>query len=150
MDKKSINRIPIIDIVKGICIIMVIIEHYAWKEAERLMAAFPFWISMAVPVFMLVSGYVYTLSLEKKQIHTLEDGYRFTFVCKKIIRYTIPLVMAFFLLIIVYAVIGSAYSVPGAISELYDFMVGAKGAGGVLLSHHAAICFCFSINLFSN
>ena len=51
------KRNQFIDVLKGICIIFVIITHYNWSNAARLKYFFPFWIDMAVPIFMIISGY---------------------------------------------------------------------------------------------
>lgn len=54
-----------LDFLKGISIIFIIITHFSWTNLERLSFGFPFWIDMAVPIFMLVSGYTQALSCEK-------------------------------------------------------------------------------------
>ena len=58
-----------VDVLKGICIIMVVVTHFSWEEHERLYYLFPFWIDMAVPIFMLISGYVYTISYKRHEIN---------------------------------------------------------------------------------
>ena len=50
---------------------------------------------MAVPMFMIISGYVYAISFEKNDIVALRQAYSLTFIIPKFIRYTIPFVMAF-------------------------------------------------------
>lgn len=89
------TRLDYFDFIKGICIIAIIITHYSWTDTERLTFGFPFWIDMAVPVFMLVSGYMNSLSYERNSIISLSDAYSFGFVGRKIIRYTIPFLMAY-------------------------------------------------------
>lgn len=75
-DRQTDRRYHSIDFVKGICILFIIITHYTWEEAERLKYLFPFWIDMAVPIFMVVSGFVYTKSFQKNHINTIENAYR--------------------------------------------------------------------------
>lgn len=64
------GRIALFDILKGIAIIMVCITHFGWERQERIDLLFPFWISMAVPIFMIVTGYLTSASYDKK-------GYQF-------------------------------------------------------------------------
>lgn len=92
----SDRRYNSIDLAKGVCILFVVVTHYAWKGAERLKYLFPFWIGMAVPVFMVISGYVYTKSFRKNQIFSLGSAYSIDNILGKIIRYSVPFAMAFF------------------------------------------------------
>lgn len=64
----TIKRNKQLDIIKGICIIFVIVTHFAWTTNERLKYGFPFWIDMAVPIFMVITGYVSAASYEKKKL----------------------------------------------------------------------------------
>ena len=67
------KRNHFVDVLKGICIIFVIFTHASWTDEQRVKLLFPFWIDMAVPFFMLVSGYVYTKSFQKNGIETLDS-----------------------------------------------------------------------------
>ena len=49
----EMKRNHFIDVLKGICIIFVIITHYNWSDEARMNYLFPFWIDMAVPIFMI-------------------------------------------------------------------------------------------------
>lgn len=66
--KNNTSRKPVLDILKGLCIIMIIITHYGWSEKTRLCGLFPYTVDMAVPVFMIISGYVFSNSYIKKGI----------------------------------------------------------------------------------
>ncbi len=59
------ERIHSIDFLKGICILFVIITHSNFTDYQRLIFGFPFWIKMAVPIFMIMSGYTMYTSYEK-------------------------------------------------------------------------------------
>lgn len=85
-----------LDVLKGICIIFVIVEHYAWG-IKKLKLLFPFWIAMAVPMFMIISGYAYTKSYERTKVVRLRDAYMPLEILRKIIRYTIPYATVFVL-----------------------------------------------------
>ena len=89
------KRNHFVDVLKGICIIFVIFTHASWTDEQRVKLLFPFWIDMAVPFFMLVSGYVYTKSFQKNGIETLDSAYNKKYLLKNLIRYTIPYFIAF-------------------------------------------------------
>ena len=69
--EKQLGRNSVIDIIKGICILFVIITHYQWTNEQRLMLLFPFWIDMAVPLFMIFSGYLSALSFYKRNFNMI-------------------------------------------------------------------------------
>ena len=92
------KRNHIIDILKGICIIFIILDHYTnWGHELRLLLLFPYWITMAVPILMIISGYVYSLSFKHHSINTFKDAYHYKFVISKCIRYIIPFLIAYLL-----------------------------------------------------
>ena len=66
------KRNRFIDLLKGICIIFVIITHLQWTNEEYDKFFFNYWRDMAVPILMIVSGYVYSLSFERKRIEKYE------------------------------------------------------------------------------
>ena len=88
MDKMNEQkRNNTIDIIKGICIVFVILTHRDGLE----LGAFDGYITRgAVPVFMIISGYLYYKSLEKEdKIYSLE------WIIKKTIRFLVPYICAF-------------------------------------------------------
>lgn len=115
-----------LDVLKGICIIFIIITHYSWAEAERLQYAFPFWIDMAVPIFMIISGYVYAISFRTKGIDGLKKAYGMHLVLDKIIRYTVPFAIAYTIEKVI-DIMSGEYS---SLTELiFEFVTGGKGPG---------------------
>ena len=74
-NENSQDRKSVIDIIKGIAILAVIITHTSWTKEERLSYLFPFWIDQAVPVFMIMSGYVNSLSYCKKRLENLTEAF---------------------------------------------------------------------------
>lgn len=100
------KRYHSIDIAKGVCILFVIVAHYEWKKAEQLRLLFPFWVDMAVPIFMIISGYVYTRSFQKNRICAVGDAYTVKNVLGKLIRYTVPFIIAFIIEEVAYNHIG--------------------------------------------
>lgn len=88
------KRIPILDSIKGICVIFVIITHFPWTDAERTRMLLPFWVGMAVPIFMIISGYVYAASYESNNITSFSEAYAPKFLINKILRFMIPFSIA--------------------------------------------------------
>ena len=62
--KEIKKRIDFLDYLKAICVIMVIITHYDWADKDS--PFFTMLINMAVPVFMIISGYNFAMSNRKK------------------------------------------------------------------------------------
>lgn len=60
------ERYTVVDVLKGICVIFAIITHYEWSDNQRLLGLFPYTIDMAVPIFMIISGYIMSNSYIKK------------------------------------------------------------------------------------
>lgn len=83
-----------IDVVKGICILFVIITHYSWSSGDRLSLLFPYWIDMAVPIFMIISGYVTAQSMVRNKISSLKEAYSADRIIKSFIRFTVPYIIA--------------------------------------------------------
>lgn len=89
------KRNNFLDVLKGICILLVILTHFDWIEAERLRYFFPYWMNPAVPLFMIISGYVYTESFQRKKIETFAQAYACKPILDKVIRYTMPLLLIY-------------------------------------------------------
>lgn len=87
----DINRNHTIDVLKGIAIIMVVITHYEWTLDQRKFFVFPYIINMAIPIFMVITGYVYSISL--KNTNRLEDAYAWRKLLQRSLRYTIPIIV---------------------------------------------------------
>jgi len=84
------NRDHTIDVIKGICIIFVIITHMGFSDSQRMSLLFPFWIDTAVPVFMVISGYLYAGSLDRDDAGDLRHFYTRRYLLKNFLRFTVP------------------------------------------------------------
>ena len=89
------SRMRTLDVLKGVCIVLVILTHFKWSKDERLLLLFPFWVEMAVPIFMIVSGYVYAWSYERKQIKSVKETYCLCNIVNRLSRFVIPFTMIF-------------------------------------------------------
>lgn len=145
---ETLNRNHFIDVLKGICIIFVVCTHASWTDAQQLKLLFPFWIDMAVPFFMLVSGYVYTKSFQKNGIETLDSAYNKKYLLKNFIRYTIPYFVAFAIdfCVQVFLYIRNPTGIKGfLIHEVSLFLQGGNGPGSYYYPAMIQIMFLFPI-----
>lgn len=95
MSTQENQRNQLLDALKGICIIFVVITHFRWTEEMRLLLLFPFTIHMAVPIFMLISGYVYAASYTRNNVKELVQGWNIRRLRKSFLRYTVPFGICF-------------------------------------------------------
>lgn len=93
----TMERNKTIDVMKGMCILCVVLTHYTWTQIERNKFLFPFWVDMAVPVFMILSGYVYAKSFANKKISSFEDAYESRRIIVKVERFLVPFTMMYIL-----------------------------------------------------
>lgn len=87
------GRKSIFDVIKAVAILMVVVTHFPWTPAERLHYAFPFWIDTAMPIFMLLSGYLCFCSFYKKKLETFGEVYKLTNLYKRLARFVVPFVL---------------------------------------------------------
>lgn len=121
------RRYNSIDVTKGICIFFIIVTHYAWQDFERLKYLFPFWIDMAVPMFMVISGFVYTKSFQKNNLSSLGDAYTPEVILGKVMRYSVPFTVAFIIEEIAFTLLGTAHH--SIVQIVISFLNGGFGPG---------------------
>lgn len=135
------ERLHILDILKGLAIIFVIFSHYGWTNNQRIMMLFPFWIDMAVPIFMIISGYVNSLSYKNKKINELYKMYNYKNIMEKILRYTIPFFLVYLIEILCQIVINE-FSFKYLI---FLFFIGGLGPGSYYYPIMIQFIFIFPI-----
>lgn len=123
---KQASRLNYLDVYKGICILFVIFTHYQWTDEQRKLLLFPFWIDMAVPVFMVITGYVTAYSFSKKNT-TLKQAYSPKEVISKWLRFIIPYLPAYILSVI--AVMISGKKEISVVYLVKLFVTGGSGPG---------------------
>jgi len=106
-----------IDILKIICMCFIIITHCNWSDDQRKLLLFPFWIDMAVPMLMIITGYNYYNSFDSYDNH-----------CKKTIKNLQRILIPFFITISLQYLVLSIYK-KKLISPLY-IIKGGYGPGG--------------------
>jgi hypothetical protein len=88
-----------IDMIKGMCIIFVIILHTRVFYSLYLISEFVFRIT--VPIFYLLIGYNNYTSFEKKNTQNLNELYCRDYIIKKIKRYIIPYIFVYIICIVI-------------------------------------------------
>ncbi len=122
---ESPQRNNMVDILKGISIILIVLTHYNWSEEQRSNPLFCYIINMAVPVFMIISGYVGALSFERNGIAEIKDAYKYKHIIRKYLRLTIP-----FMMFSVWEIIDTHIPFPeGKLDRIKWFINGADGPG---------------------
>ena len=112
---------------------------------------FPFCFSLVIPYFMMISGYVYAVSFERRGIKSIEQAYNKTFVAEKFIRYTVPYTIAFIAEWIVFRVFGTylvGIRTYGIFAFVMDYLSGGKGLGNYYYPIMIQLIFLFPIIYF--
>lgn len=120
-EKESKKRIDFLDYLKAICVIMVIITHYEWED--KTSPFFTMLINMAVPVFMIVSGYNFAMSNRKKADGQLKKMYGWQMIKPKLVRFLVPFVTICFIEILLLIIENKN------IHPFRIFLLGAYGPG---------------------
>ncbi len=115
------KRIALIDYLKAICVILVIVTHYDW--AEKNYYIFTMFINMAVPVFMILSGYNFAMSYKKKSDGSIKKMYSREIVLPKLDRFLFPYIIVCFIELLIIIIQGKHIN----LSRL--FLEGAYGPG---------------------
>lgn len=123
---KDWERISTVDILKGMSIIFVLISHYVWSDTQRLIPVFPFVINMAIPIFMILGGYVAALSFRRHHITSFSAAYEKGPLLRKALRYTIP-----FLLAMIWQILDPNVGIqaPGILAKVKWAINGTVGQG---------------------
>lgn len=121
MQEENKKRIEFLDYLKAVCVIMVIITHYEW--ADKTSPFFTMLINMAVPVFMIVSGYNFAMSNRKKSDGHLIHMYGWRMIKPKLVRFLVP----FFSICLIEILL--LYINDRTINPLRIFLLGAYGPG---------------------
>lgn len=162
------ERNRFVDTLKGVFIIFVIMLHFPYETGVTNRFLFPFWVSLAVPGFMFISGYVSALSFKRKDM-SIKKAYEIRGLISRLLRFVIPFTMAFFAEWIVFRIL-KVYQVNmvtyGLRALFFDYLKGGKGQGSyyfpvmiqfvvlfpliyslVKRFKFKGLCGCFSVNL---
>lgn len=84
------KRVYSLDCLKAIFILMVVITHFSFTDEQRHRLLAPFWLDLAVPVFMVMTGYTFFLSAERAQISGFLKHFDRSVLGKKLTRVLLP------------------------------------------------------------
>lgn len=140
LDRGGAERNHLVDVIKGVCILFVIFSHYAWSDEQRHKMLFPFWIDMAVPMFMVVSGYVGALSFYNKKIENLKDCFLINSIMAKCARFMLPFTVAFLFEFLLDAFLSKSFSFK---RYIVSFFYGGEGPGNYYIPIMIQFVFLF-------
>lgn len=146
-NKKSSTRLMAIDYLKAIAVILVIINH-SLTNTQQLKVGGPFWISMAVPIFMIVSGFTYSMSASRHESDSFKDYFGRDILVKRISRFMIPFLIVFVLEILLKSIVPLSFqseSMKKSIPVLVSFLIGGAGPGSYYIPVLLQFVFVFPI-----
>ncbi len=141
INSKSYSRSVVLDYIKTACILFVIITHLDWTDTQRTTFLFPFSIDMAVPAFMIISGYVNMLSIEKRSINTINKWYSVDVLFPKLITILAPYVVVYIFMATVFLAIGRVTSKEA----IFAFFTGGWGPGSYYVPIMIQLIFFFPL-----
>lgn len=126
--------------------IFIILTHYQWTASERKVFLFPFWIDMAVPVLMVITGYLFSLSINRRGL-SLANAYSIKEIISKLLRFIIPFTAAY--LIEVAALFLLFGGLPEGTTLLSLYLEGGLGAGSYYFPVMIQVVFILPLISFS-
>lgn len=83
------KRSNLLDIIKGLMIVFIIITHFGFSYPDDYRKfGFFYWIDMAVPVFMIITGYLAAQTMEGYD--TISQAYFPSTIITKALRFIVP------------------------------------------------------------
>lgn len=119
--KLELNRFgydPFVDFLKGICIILIILNHCIPSEL-RSQFFFPLWGSPAVPIFLIIQVFHFY----KKGLNTTKPNYNR--IWKRVVR---PFIIVELIIIAVLLYTGSPNSTIPSLKEIVYMLTGGPGS----------------------
>lgn len=117
------QRIKIIDYIKALFIIFVVVTHTEVIPGDSIVQLFI--TAQVVPGFMLLSGYTYALSSQKKTLRQMCNTRK---MMKGICRYLVPAIIAYLIYLVGWYIRGD-YRLT-IWDMVYRFVMGLYGPGG--------------------
>ena len=122
--------------VKAFAICLVVFTHAGWAEADRLCPLFPFVVSAAVPLFMMVTGLNYARSYLRRGMSCLKEMYDPSMLRRRTSALVLPFIPVFLLEIMLAVLrnhLGFSSTDLSPIGLLEGFGSGGWGPGGYYL-----------------
>ena len=122
------KRVYQLDYLKGISIMLVIITHVTiYSTLSNASIVFPYFVNMAVPFFIIVSGYAYSQSYERRGLNKLREYYKLKDLFNKAKAIYIPFVVIYVLEIILTRTMNGR--IVGIKEAAHIFIAGGLGPG---------------------
>lgn len=134
-----------IDFLKGICMLFIIVTHFSFSSEQRKWAGFAFWIEMAVPTLMIITGFLWACSYERKNIQNLQDCYSWRIILNRLLRFIVPFLFVYIIDVALDLFYFKNYSF---LSYVYLFFVGGKGPGSYYFPVMIQLVFLFPLLYF--
>ncbi|MBO4608779.1 MAG: acyltransferase [Lachnospiraceae bacterium] len=126
----------------------IITLHFPFDDLAVDSPVFPFFLDFTVPGFMFMSGYLRTLSIEKKGFSTVEDAYSRDSLVSSLLRLVIPYTLYFVFAQVFLRIIGF-YTVGikeyGLLALVFDYLRGFNGPGAYYFPIMIQFVFVFPI-----
>lgn len=122
------ERIAAIDYIKAIAIVFILLTHtYETTNAYTSLLAIgrPFWIDMAVPIFMILSGFTYSLSSDNDKIESLKKWFSWSNMSRKLSRLLFP----YSITLVIETVLFQIFAPKTWKELLYMYFTGGWGPG---------------------
>ena len=140
-----LKRNRFLDVLKGIALILIILTHYSFTDDKRLLYAFPYWVDMGVPIFMIITGFVTAKSYERKGIDSLDEAYKPEYTVRSMLRFLIPFIMIFIVEIFVMLRSNGFSGMPGIGMLAQGFLLGGNGPGAYYVPIMIQLVFVFPL-----
>lgn len=141
------KRNHFLDVLKGICILLVILTHFDWTEGQTLRFLFPFWLNLAVPIFVIISGFLYTVSFEKKGISNIKFAYDTKRVLERIYRFLVPFLLIYGMELLLKIFVLEEKLTVG--ETLLQLLLGGYGPGSYYFQYMIQFIFIFPLIYFA-
>lgn len=140
-----------IDVLKGILILFVVTTHCPIIITPPYQYYIMFTSTVTIPCFMMISGYVLTLSFQKSKIENMEQAYESRRIIIKLLRFLLPYTISFLAGWILYRILG-IYQIGireyGIIAFAMDFLGGGSGQGSYYIPFVIQLIFVFPVIYF--
>lgn len=142
------ERITQIDLLKGLAMISVILIH-SWNPAMRLDLGAPFYLELAVPMFILIAGYTSAYAFIRYHADSLTTCYDRQLLVRRIRRILEPYTLMWIVQIVLIIVI--LQQNMGFFSLVSNYLSGGNGPGSffipVILQHILVVPLLFVLAL---
>lgn len=129
-------RVDVTTVAKAFAICLVVFTHADWADTDRLSPFFPFVVSAAVPLFMLVTGLNYARSYRRREIDSLPAMYGPSMICRRVCALVLPFVPIFLIEVLIATLkshLGSSMVDLSPAGLFVGFVSGGWGPGGYYL-----------------